>query len=111
VLLNDGRPNGELLLATGGLQDSSMSDYLLFPASLVAADKYYAMKASLLESFGFGPSERFPVYADRFPLQLLSYLRLSRIQDPGLFAKACMHGSTVRRPTGCRRQRVPGQPA
>ena len=45
------------------------------------------MKQQLLESFGFGPEERFPVYADRFPIQLLSYLRLSRIQDPGLFAK------------------------
>lgn len=45
------------------------------------------MKQQLLESFGFAPQERFPVFADRFPIQLLSYLRLSRIQDPGLFAK------------------------
>lgn len=49
--------------------------------------RYYGMKQQLLESFGFGPDERFPVYPDRFPIQLLSYLRLSRIQDPGLFAK------------------------
>lgn len=45
------------------------------------------MKKQLLESFGFSDAERFPVYADRFPIQLLSYLRLSRIQDPGLLAK------------------------
>lgn len=45
------------------------------------------MKQQLLESFGFAAQERFPVYADRFPIQLLSYLRLGRIQDPGLFAK------------------------
>jgi hypothetical protein len=45
------------------------------------------MKQQLLESFGFAAEERFPVYADRFPIQLLSYLRLSRIQDVGLFAK------------------------
>jgi hypothetical protein len=45
------------------------------------------MKQQLLESFGFAAQERFPVYADRFPIQLLSYLRLSRIQDVGLFAK------------------------
>jgi hypothetical protein len=50
------------------------------------------MKQQLLESFGFAPLERFPVYADRFPIQLLSYLRLSRIQDPGLFAKVCAWG-------------------
>lgn len=45
------------------------------------------MKQQLLESFGFSAQDRFPVFADRFPIQLLSYLRLSRIQDPGLFAK------------------------
>lgn len=39
VLLNDGRPNGELLLSLGTLQDNNMSDYLNFPASLVAADR------------------------------------------------------------------------
>ncbi|KAF8071199.1 setd3 [Scenedesmus sp. PABB004] len=87
VLLNDGRPNGELLLSTGTLQDGNLSDCCMFPAALVPADRYYGMKAQLLESFGFGPAESFPVYADRFPIQLLSYLRLSRIQDPGLFAK------------------------
>jgi hypothetical protein len=29
---------------------------------------------------GMTASERFPVYADRFPIQLLAYLRLTRIQ-------------------------------
>jgi hypothetical protein len=54
---------------------------------MLAMHRYYGMKQQLLESFGFTTDERFPVYADRFPIQLLSYLRLSRIQDPGLFAK------------------------
>ncbi len=45
------------------------------------------MKQQLLESFGFAAQDRFPVFADRFPIQLLSYLRLTRIQDPALFAK------------------------
>jgi hypothetical protein len=45
------------------------------------------MKQQLLESFGFSADERFPVFSDRFPIQLLSYLRLSRIQDPLMFAK------------------------
>jgi len=39
VLLNDGRPNGELLLSTGSLQDSNLSDFLFFDASLIRADK------------------------------------------------------------------------
>ena len=38
---------------------------------------------------GFGSEQQFPVYADRFPIQLLAYLRLSRIQDPAMFAKVC----------------------
>lgn len=87
VLINDGRPNGELLLSTGTLQDANLSDCLYFGASVLAADRYYSMKQQLLESFGFGAQDRFPVFADRFPIQLLSYLRLTRIQDPLLFAK------------------------
>jgi hypothetical protein len=37
--VNDGRPNGELLLSTGTLQDGNMSDCLYFPASLIPADR------------------------------------------------------------------------
>ncbi|GLC74385.1 hypothetical protein PLESTF_001507400 [Pleodorina starrii] len=87
LLLNDGRPNGELLLATGGVQEGNMSDFLDWSAGLVPADKYYLMKAQVLESLGFGPQERFPVFADRMPIQLLAYLRLSRVADPALLAK------------------------
>ena len=86
-MLNDGRSNNEVLLSVGAVQEDNLSNCLLFPATLLAADKYYSLKQQVLESFGFGPSEQFPVYADRFPLQLLAYLRLSRIQDPGLLAK------------------------
>eukprot|EP00882_Tetradesmus_deserticola_P007360 GHRQ01007754.1.p1 GENE.GHRQ01007754.1~~GHRQ01007754.1.p1 ORF type:complete len:476 (+),score=189.66 GHRQ01007754.1:146-1573(+) len=95
VLLNDGRPNGELLLSTGTLQDGNMSDCISFPASLIPSDRYFGMKQQLLESFGFAAEERFPVYVDRFPIQLLSYLRLSRIQDVGLFAKVNFEQDTV----------------
>ncbi len=45
------------------------------------------MKSQILETLGFGPKEQFPVYVDRFPNQLLAYLRLSRVADPALFAK------------------------
>ena len=69
----------------------------------VQADKYFMMKSQILETLGFGPKEQFPVYADRFPNQLLAYLRLSRIADPALFAKvgsggqpsACTSGAAV----------------
>lgn len=67
------------------------------------------MKQQLLESFGFGPQERFPVYADRFPIQLLSYLRLSRIQDPGLFAKVGTAWHQL--PCSCTSEEVHSHPA
>ncbi len=44
---------------------------------------------------GLGAKETFPVYADRFPIQLLAYLRLSRIQDPALFAKVSFESDVV----------------
>ncbi|GBF87903.1 histone-lysine N-methyltransferase [Raphidocelis subcapitata] len=95
VLINDGRPNGELLLCFGEVQDSNLADCLTFNASLIAADKYYQSKEQLLTAMGMSISERFPVYADRFPIQLLAYLRLTRIQDPGLFAKVSFDSDMV----------------
>lgn len=39
MLINDGRPNGELLLSTGTMQDANLSDCLYFKATLLAADR------------------------------------------------------------------------
>jgi hypothetical protein len=38
-------------------------------------------------SFSLASQEKFPVFADRMPNQLLAYVRLARIGDPALFAK------------------------
>ena len=53
------------------------------------------MKSQILESVGFGPKERFPVFADRMPNQLLAYIRLARVQDPALFAKVSFEQDVV----------------
>lgn len=87
VLLNDGRPNGELVLSTGSMQEASASDFLLFRAALIKADRYFAMKTEVLVGLGFSNEDMFPVFADRFPNQLLAFVRLARLQDPALFAK------------------------
>jgi len=42
-----------------------------------------------LENLGYAIEEFFPVYADKMPTQLLAYLRMARVQDPGLLAKVC----------------------
>jgi Rubisco LSMT substrate-binding len=63
---------------------------LLFPslqASLVAADRLWQSKREILDSVGFDTPQEFPVSADGMPQQLLSYLRLSRLQNAAEFAK------------------------
>ncbi|KAK9824456.1 hypothetical protein WJX72_010403 [[Myrmecia] bisecta] len=87
VLIFDGRPNSELFLATGMLEDSNQSNCLLFEASLVAADRLFMLKKQILESVGFASPMEFPVYQDRMPVQLLAYARLARVQDAGELAK------------------------
>jgi histone-lysine N-methyltransferase SETD3 len=53
--VNDGRPNGELLLSTGTLQDGNMSDCLYFPASLIAADRCGALLPMVTSSCSCWP--------------------------------------------------------
>ena len=55
----------------------------------------------VLESMGYSAAEEFPVYADRMPIQLLAYLRLSRVADPALLAKVGAAGGGWRG-WGCR---------
>ncbi|KAJ9518692.1 hypothetical protein QJQ45_018734 [Haematococcus lacustris] len=65
------------------------------PVVFAQADRYFQMKTQILEELGFSNEEQFPVFADRFPQQLLAYLRLSRVADPALFAKAEVNTSIV----------------
>ena len=87
VRLYDGRPSGEILLATGSLEPANPADCLILPASLVAADRLYAQKKEILESFGFTNSEEFPIFEDRMATQHLAYMRLARLTDPAQFIK------------------------
>ena len=49
----DGRPNGELILATGRVEDDSPSDYLTISVGLVQADRMYSTKKEILKAMGF----------------------------------------------------------
>jgi histone-lysine N-methyltransferase SETD3 len=126
VTLEDGRPNGEFLLATGGLpgEDAFVArgggggnnskpsspaaaaiaaarvdnpqDCLLFPATLLAADRLYAQKAEILAAAGLDPQgQAFPVRRDALPTQLLSYLRLARVQDVAQFARVSFDADVI----------------
>lgn len=43
----------------------------------------------LQHSIGSTALQEFPVYKQRMPIQLLSYLRLARLTDSALLAKVC----------------------
>ena len=64
-------------------------------ASLVASDRLYGAKKQVLDSMGMASPEEFPITTDGMPLQLLSYLRLARLQDPAELAKARSGGSAL----------------
>lgn len=44
VQIYDGRPNTEMFLATGTVEEDNLSDFLTVQANLVAADKLYMLK-------------------------------------------------------------------
>lgn len=56
-------------------------------ASLVASDRLFGMKSQILEGFGLTSPQAFPITTEGMPLQMVAYLRLARLQDPGEFAK------------------------
>lgn len=53
VALFDGRPNGELLLATGRVELANPADCLSLSTGLVAADRLYSSKRQIVEAMGF----------------------------------------------------------
>ena len=101
VRVFDGRPNLELLLATGTVERDNPSDCVALEFELVPTDRLYSAKRQILEAMGFRPSETFLIYKERIPTQLLSFLRLSRIQDPSQLTQARSY------PLVCYRRRVP----
>lgn len=53
IAIYDGRPNGEVVLATGRLEDDNPSDCLTVKVGLVQADRLFTAKKQILESMGF----------------------------------------------------------
>jgi Rubisco LSMT substrate-binding len=67
---------------------------------LAASDKLRAAKMAILEGLGLNSPQEFPLGADAFPVQLLSYLRLARIQarQQGGRCDACLRAWALRCP-------------
>ena len=95
IAVFDGRPAGEVLLATGTVEEKPEADFLTVRATLVASDKLYVQKREVLQAEGFSDLEDFPIFEDRMPTQLLAYLRLARLQNVAEFAKVRTDGEPV----------------
>lgn len=95
VKVFDGRPNGELFMATGTVERANPSDFMTMNASLVAADRLYAMKEEVANAMGLSSSVDFPIYEDRLANQHLAYLRMSRITDPAQMAKVSFEEDVI----------------
>ena len=50
VKIYDGRPNTEMFLATGTVEEENLSDFLTVQVNLVAADKLYMLKKQVQET-------------------------------------------------------------
>lgn len=95
VKVYDGRPNGELFMATGCVERANPSDFMTLNASLIAMDRLYTMKEEVATAMGFSPSVDFPIFVDRFTTQHLAYLRMSRITDAAQMAKVSFEDDVI----------------
>lgn len=89
------RSNADLLISYGFVPENNKSDFLELTVGLVPADRLFAMKRQLAAEAGFTEKQPFPLFPDRLPTQLLTYVRLSRLQDPALFAKVAFERDSM----------------
>lgn len=87
--------NFEIALQTGEVAPSNPNDVVSYPAFLIPGDPLFPIKKQVLQEEGFSEAQAFPLFADRFPRQLLSYLRLARLQDSAQFAKVTFRSDVV----------------
>lgn len=95
VKVYDGRPNGELFMATGFVEPANPSDFMTLNASLIQMDRLYSMKEEVATAMGFSSSVDFPIFEDRFTTQHLAYLRMSRITDAAQMAKVSFESDVI----------------
>ena len=87
------RNSADLALTYGACDEIGIArdDFLTMSFGLLPSDPLYAVKAGVLAELGYDADNQvFPIHQDRFPTQLLNYLRLSRVADIALLAKLSM---------------------
>lgn len=86
VVFDDTRTSVEMFLETGWPEESSPRACIPFRFELVRADRMYDVKREILQEVGMEEKNEFPVYENRFPVQMLAFMRLARIQDSAQLA-------------------------
>lgn len=71
--LNDTRPNGECLLATGFVERDNPANFLLYEAELVQTDRLYTAKRDVLQSMGLQVCKHLHRLQLSLPLRALSW--------------------------------------
>lgn len=69
------KSNAELLLQYGFVVDRNPYDSVDVTVSLPASDPLYAEKRQYLLESGVQPSTKFPLYRDRYPMEMIEFLR------------------------------------
>lgn len=69
------KSNSELLLLYGFVTDRNPYDSVEITVSLSETDPLYEQKLEYVEQSGIDPSSNFPLYRDRYPMELVEYLR------------------------------------
>mmetsp|Transcript_11303 Transcript_11303/g.18061 ORF Transcript_11303/g.18061 Transcript_11303/m.18061 type:complete len:254 (-) Transcript_11303:251-1012(-) len=87
-----GMSNAELLLTKGYCRSDNPDDFVTVQANVVMADALYTAKKQILDAYNMSEEQTFLVYKDRLPLELLSYLRLSRLQNTDELLKLDFEG-------------------
>lgn len=69
------KSNGELLLLYGFITDRNPYDNVEIIVSLEESDQLYERKKKYLQESGVDTSATFPLYSDRYPMELIEFLR------------------------------------
>lgn len=69
------KSNGELLLLYGFITDRNPYDNVKIAVSLEESDRLYERKKEYLRESGVKTSVTFPLYSDRYPMELVEFLR------------------------------------
>lgn len=69
------KPNGDLLLLYGFVSDRNPYDSVELVVSLQSDDPLYKLKKEYLDQSGVQQTSKFPLYRDRYPMELVEFLR------------------------------------